>query len=82
MTDIRTELESLRASLVPVPVPASAVPARAEPAPELEAMLKDLRDTIADASEDAEKAIAAHPGLAVGAAFLLGLIVGRVSGRL
>lgn len=81
MTDIRAELESLRAALVPAPAP-SAVPARAEPAPELEAMLKDLRETLANASEDAEKAIVAHPGLAVGAAFLLGLMVGRVSGRL
>jgi len=83
MSDIRTELESLRAALVAPPAaePAKAV-ATAEPAAEIEAMLAELRDAIANAADDAEKAVAAHPALALGAAFLLGLMVGRVSGRL
>ena len=83
MSDIRTELESLRASLVTRPVAelAKAVE-KAEPPPEIEAMLGELRDSIANAAGDAEKAVAAQPALALGAAFLLGLMVGRVSGRL
>jgi hypothetical protein len=83
MSDIRTELEHLRASLVTRPA-AELVKAvgKAEPPPEIEAMLGELRDAIADAAEDAGKAVAAHPALALGAAFLLGLMVGRVSGRL
>lgn len=82
MSDIRTELESLRASLVARP-PAELAKAvgKAEP-PEIEAMLGELRDAFATAADDVEKAVAAHPALALGAAFVLGLMVGRVSGRL
>lgn len=82
MSDIRTELEGLRAALAsrPAAKPAQAV-ATAEPAPEIEALLADLRDAIANAADDAGKAVATHPALALGAAFLLGLMVGRVSGR-
>ena len=82
MSDIRTELESLRASLTAGPAPESTkAVVQAGAPPEIEVMLGELRDAIAEAAEDAEKAVAAHPALALGAAFVLGLMIGRVSGR-
>jgi len=44
-------------------------------------MLHDFEDTLSDAAEDAEDIVISHPLAAVAAAFLLGLVIGRVVGR-
>jgi hypothetical protein len=82
VSDIRTELESLRQSLVVQPAAAIAEAVEKAETPEIEGMLAELRDALAEAADDAGKAVQQHPALALGAAFLLGLMVGRVSGRL
>ena len=83
MSDVRAELEGLRAALMQ-PQPTAPEPAdeKPEPQPEIETLLAELRDALANAAEDAGEAISAHPAVAISAAFLLGLIIGRVSGRI
>ncbi len=57
--------------------------AAAEPNPihDLAAMLHEVQDKLADAAEDMEDIVITHPLAAVAAAFLLGLVVGRIVGR-
>ncbi len=87
MTDLRAELAALKAELgrhtpasVKEAVAAGELAVAAE-MKELEPMLHELRDALTEASEETREAIAGHPLMAVGAAFLLGIIVGRISGR-
>jgi ElaB/YqjD/DUF883 family membrane-anchored ribosome-binding protein len=46
---------------------------------ELESLLRKLGDQLSDVAEDAEDAIASHPLSSVGAAFVLGLAIGRLT---
>lgn len=48
---------------------------------ELETLLRKLGDQLSEAVEDAEDAVMAHPLSSVGAAFLLGLAIGRLTRR-
>jgi ElaB/YqjD/DUF883 family membrane-anchored ribosome-binding protein len=48
---------------------------------ELDTLLRKLGGHLAAAAEDAEDAVMAHPLSSVGAAFLLGLAIGRLSRR-
>jgi ElaB/YqjD/DUF883 family membrane-anchored ribosome-binding protein len=45
------------------------------------AILRDLEHKLCEAAEDAEHIVVAHPLAAVAAAFLLGLMIGRMGGR-
>jgi ElaB/YqjD/DUF883 family membrane-anchored ribosome-binding protein len=45
------------------------------------ATLRDLERKLSEAAEDAEHIVVAHPLVAVAAAFLLGLMIGRMGGR-
>ena len=85
MTDLTAELAALRADLhrqpaTPDPPPPSS-PDTPGPGAELEAMIAELRDVLTDAGSGTRDAIADHPLTAVAAAFLLGIVVGRISGR-
>ena len=57
---------------------------RSEPSdhPEVERILRELQLRLAEMTNDAEDAIAAHPLASVGAAFLLGVAVGRLTKRI
>jgi ElaB/YqjD/DUF883 family membrane-anchored ribosome-binding protein len=48
---------------------------------ELESLLRNLSDQLSHVAEDAEDAIASHPLSSVGAAFVLGLAIGRLTRR-
>ena len=69
--------------------PATTGPAAAEAAPgeawsreQIENALAELRTTLTDLTSEAEDAIAKNPLLAIGAAFLLGVVAGRLSKRI
>lgn len=84
MTDRKVELAALKAELgrhIPAQVQAASVGSESGKPSELEAMSGELRDILAEASEETREAIVGHPLVAVGAAFLLGIIVSRVAGR-
>ena len=55
----------------------------AEPHPRREAdrIFAELESGLAKAGEEAEELVAAHPLAAIAAAFLLGLVAGRILGR-
>jgi len=48
---------------------------------ELESLLRKFGDQLSDAEEDAEDLIASHPLSSVGAGFVLGLAIGRLTRR-
>ena len=50
--------------------------------PDVQTALKDLQAAISEVTSDAEDAITANPLLSVGAAFLLGVVLGRLSSRI
>jgi hypothetical protein len=85
MTDLTAELAALRADIHRQPAaPDSSPPSPPDssgPGAELEAMLAELRDTLAEAGDETREAIADHPMMAIAGAFLLGIVVGRISGR-
>lgn len=56
---------------------------RAEPSihPEVERVLRELQLQLAEVTEGVDDAISAHPLASVGAAFLLGIAVGRLIKR-
>ncbi len=87
---LRDELDTLQAELTrPAadPPPKAGHPNGHEPdrkgvpAFDLERLLGELQSTLLSASEDAEETLSSHPLAAVGIAFLLGVLVGRISGR-
>jgi ElaB/YqjD/DUF883 family membrane-anchored ribosome-binding protein len=64
-----------------VPRALAAAPADVEPAKEeseLITVLRELKDGLVAAADNADEIIVAHPVASVGAAFLLGLAVGRL----
>ncbi len=90
MRDHEAELKELRqtvrsavqAGLSDVAEAASSTMANA-PAnlAELEALLRELGDRLSEAVDEAEDAVASHPLSSVGAAFVLGFALGRLSKR-
>lgn len=48
---------------------------------DVEQFLRDLQGTLAAAADDAEETVVSHPLVAVSAAFLLGVLIGRFSRR-
>jgi len=78
---LEDELQALRQQLKAAPTASVAEP---EPrtAPELERQIKALSEALAAMSDDAEGNIKRHPLAAVAAAFLLGFMTGRITGRL
>ncbi len=85
MADLNAELAALRAEIrrkrpeAPDPKPPES--AKSGVGHELEAMLTELRDALAEASDETRDAVASHPIATLAAAFLLGIIVGRITGR-
>ncbi|HEY4721827.1 MAG TPA: hypothetical protein VII92_08275 [Anaerolineae bacterium] len=56
----------------------------AEPSihPDVDRMLRELQVRLVEVTEGVDEAIAAHPLASVGAAFLLGITVGRLTKRM
>lgn len=90
---IEGELKALRADLLEAARaaarPAEAVVRKAEESAAfreaketLEALAGDLEGLADEAGREAEAALARHPLLALGSAFLIGLVIGRLSSRL
>ena len=82
---LQDELDTLRQQLVDRPPPAAPEASAAPPpaaASQLETQIKALSDALVDMSDDAEGNIKRHPLAAVAAAFLLGFMAGRTTGRL
>jgi ElaB/YqjD/DUF883 family membrane-anchored ribosome-binding protein len=76
----RAELDELHAELA-APAASAGAADPSHHAPDLGAMLHELSRKLADAAEDAEDIVMAHPLTAVGAAFLIGFAVARLTGR-
>ncbi len=77
---VRAELGELHSELKQS---GEAAADRAEPSSQTGAdqIFADLQTGLAKASEEAEELVVAHPLAAVAAAFLLGLLAGRILGR-
>lgn len=61
--------------------PPSGSGERPDRAREIEALVRELQGKLTDAAQDAEQLIAAHPLAAVASALLLGIAIGRMTGR-
>jgi ElaB/YqjD/DUF883 family membrane-anchored ribosome-binding protein len=79
---VKSELGDLQAELnrTAEAEKAAAAAEAAQPG-EAETLLRELEACLGKAGEDAEDLVARHPLAAVGAAFLLGLLAGRMMGR-
>ncbi len=51
------------------------------PTSDMERLLRDLQSTLSAAADDVEATVASHPLAVLGMAFLLGVLIGRMSGR-
>ena len=54
---------------------------RGDHARELEKLIHELQGKLSDAADDAEGIVRAHPLAAVASALLLGIVIGRLTGR-
>ncbi len=80
---LEDELRALRQQLTPPPAVSVAPPPPEPPAEAgLERQIKALSEALSALSDDAEGNIKRHPLAAVAAAFLLGFMTGRTTGRL
>jgi ElaB/YqjD/DUF883 family membrane-anchored ribosome-binding protein len=85
LDQIRTEIDALLAELAKAqasqPGGEDAAPAGDAQHPLADAMaaLGQLRDQLEDAAKDAGDAVGEHPVAAIASAFLLGLVIGRIS---
>jgi ElaB/YqjD/DUF883 family membrane-anchored ribosome-binding protein len=80
---LRAEIAALKSDLEPpAAAPAPAAPSESEQSREITRLLGELQRHLAEAIPPAEEQIAAHPLPAIGAAFLLGLLLGRASRRI
>jgi ElaB/YqjD/DUF883 family membrane-anchored ribosome-binding protein len=77
---VRAELGDLQSQLKHAEAPKAN---HAEPPPrhETDRIFAELESGLTKAGEEAEELVAAHPLAAVAAAFLLGLVAGRILGR-
>lgn len=80
MAKHHAELNELHADLARLSQEEVDAPAANKPdwVEELEKLGLDLRAKLAEASEDAEDMVRAHPLAAISAALLLGIIIGRM----
>jgi ElaB/YqjD/DUF883 family membrane-anchored ribosome-binding protein len=79
---VKTELGDLQAELNQSAKAEPAVAAaEAQPQGEVETLLRDLESCLGKAGDEAEELVTRHPLAAVGAAFLLGILAGRMVGR-
>lgn len=85
---LQNELEALRRELRQTPILEEVETAAADAQndnssarAEIEKVLRELQERLADAADEAEDAIAAHPFASVAAAFLLGVLVANLLSR-
>jgi ElaB/YqjD/DUF883 family membrane-anchored ribosome-binding protein len=85
---LQEELEALRRELSQTPIveeaeaaAAAAPDDRSGAGAEIEKTLRDLQEKLAEAADEAEDLIAAHPFASVAAAFLLGVLVANFMSR-
>jgi len=84
MTDIAAELANLRKELQQIadePSLKAATEAASEIGADLEVKLAELRELLSEAGDETRELVTGHPLAAVGAAFLLGVVVGRMTAR-
>lgn len=87
--DVRSELSALQDDLAsqarsPLEQAASSVgttPPPKEKSADLEHALRELHQLLAEAAGEAETVLAEHPLAAVAAAFILGIVTGRMMGN-
>lgn len=92
-SDVHEELSALRAELRRAPEPESRKGSSQADAPRtddagevppsaaLEEQLNELGRVLSEYSDSAEEIVAKHPLVAVGAAFVIGIAIGRLLGR-
>ena len=79
---VKTELGDLQAELSRTAgAEKASAEAEAPPHSEAETLLRELESSLGKAGEEAEELVTRHPLAAVAAAFLLGLLAGRMLGR-
>jgi len=79
---VKSKLGDLQAELnQSAQTEAAAAEAEAAPQGEIETLLHELESCLGKAGEEAEELVTRHPLAAVGAAFLLGILAGRMVGR-
>ncbi len=78
---VKKELGDLQAELMRGDAQAAAAVSETHQPGEAETLLRELEATLGKAGEDAEELVTRHPLAAVAAAFLLGLLAGRMVGR-
>ena len=79
---VKSELGDLQAELNrTAQVEAAAAEAETPPQGEVETLLRELESCLGKAGEEAEELVTRHPLAAVAAAFLLGILAGRMVGR-
>ena len=79
---VKTKLGDLQAELnQSAEAEAAAADAAAAPQGEMETLLHELESCLGKAGDEAEELVTRHPLAAVGAAFLLGILAGRMVGR-
>lgn len=78
---VKSELGDLQAELKHAAQAEAAAGAKAPPPGQVETLLEELQSSLGKAGEEAEELVARHPLAAVAAAFLLGILAGRMMGR-
>jgi ElaB/YqjD/DUF883 family membrane-anchored ribosome-binding protein len=78
---VKSELGDLQAQLKRAEAETPAAEPEAAAKSEAERLLHELESHLGKAGEEAEELVKHHPLAAVAAAFLLGLLAGRVLGR-
>lgn len=85
---VQTELASMRQELARAESDDPAVKGKLEApppcvsfAPELDSFLHEMQAKWSEASDNAEELVKAHPVAALAAAFLVGIALGRLTGR-
>lgn len=78
---VKSELGDLQAELKRAEAETSPAEPAAGSKSEAETLLHELESSLGKAGEEAEELVKHHPLAAVAAAFLLGLLAGRMLGR-
>ena len=79
---VKSKLGDLQAELnQSAQTEAAAAEAETAPLGEIETLLHELESCLVKAGDEAEELVTRHPLAAIGAAFLLGILVGRMVRR-
>lgn len=79
---VKSKLGDLQAELKQsAQTEAAAAEAEAAPQSEIETLLHELEACLGKAGDETEELVTRHPLAAVGAAFLLGIVIGRMVRR-